>query len=110
MLAGLPLESDAVWSQRLGDAYQSALVPLDALLLVGIGVGETVNSTGLASEETVKVGTDLVALTLLQVVALSAAGLEKVGTLLAVTCIMPSAFAFSLGGSMIIGGGRGRGQ
>jgi len=39
-----------------------------------------------ATEETVKVGADLVALTLLQVVALCAAGLEEVGALLLVTC------------------------
>jgi hypothetical protein len=38
-----------------------------------------------AAEETVKVGTNLVALTLLQVVTLCAAGLEEVGTLLLVT-------------------------
>jgi hypothetical protein len=37
------------------------------------------------TEEAVKVGADLVALTLTKSVALSAAGLEKVGTLLCVT-------------------------
>jgi len=56
-------------------SHKSVLVPLDALLLVCVGVGETVNGTSLATEETVKVGTDLVALTLLQVVALCATGL-----------------------------------
>lgn len=40
----------------------------------------------MAAEETVKVGADLVALALLQVVALRAASLEEVGTLLVVTC------------------------
>lgn len=39
----------------------------------------------MAAEETVEVGADLVALALLQVVALCAAGLEEVGTLLLVT-------------------------
>ena len=33
--------------------YQSLLVPRDTLLLVGVGVGETLNLTGLAAEETV---------------------------------------------------------
>ncbi len=37
-------------------------------------------------EETVEVGADLVALALTQSVALSAPGLEKVGTLLCITC------------------------
>jgi len=55
--------------------YQGVLVPSDSLVLVGIGVVETLNLTSLAAEETVQVGADLVALTLLQVVALCAAGL-----------------------------------
>lgn len=54
-------------------------------MLVGVGVGETLNLTGLAAEETVQSRADLVALTLLQGVALSATGLEEVGTLLGVT-------------------------
>lgn len=70
-----------------GMAYESVLSPRDALGLVGIGVGEAVDGASLAAEETVKVGADLVALTLLQVVALLASGLEEVGTLLGVTWI-----------------------
>lgn len=65
--------------------YQSALVPGDTLLLVGVGVGEALDLTGLSAEETVQRGADLVALTLLQGVALGASGLEEVGTLLGVT-------------------------
>jgi hypothetical protein len=38
------------------------------------------------TEEAVEVGADLVALTFTKSVALSASGLEKVGTLLCVTC------------------------
>lgn len=64
---------------------QGLLFPGDTLLLVGVGVGETLNLTGLAAEETVQSRADLVALTLLQGVALSATGLEEVGTLLGVT-------------------------
>lgn len=55
--------------------YQSVLVPGNSLVLVGIGVAETLDLTSLAAEKTVQVGADLVALTLLQVVALCAAGL-----------------------------------
>jgi len=55
--------------------YQSVLIPGDGLVLVGIGVAETLDLTSLATEKTVQVGADLVALTLLQVVALRAAGL-----------------------------------
>lgn len=40
----------------------------------------------MAAEESVKVGTDLVAFALLQVVALCASGFEEVGALLLVTC------------------------
>lgn len=65
---------------------ESVLVPGDALLLVGVGVGVAVDLSGLAAEETVKHGADLVALTLLQGVALRAAGLEEVGTLLSIAC------------------------
>lgn len=39
----------------------------------------------MTAEETVEVGADLVALTLTESVALSATGLEEVGTLLGVT-------------------------
>jgi hypothetical protein len=54
-------------------------------LLVGVGVGEALNLTRLAAEDTVELRADLVALAGLQSVALSAAGLEKVGALLVVT-------------------------
>lgn len=40
----------------------------------------------MTTEEAVEVGADLVALTFTKSVALSASGLEKVGTLLCVTC------------------------
>jgi hypothetical protein len=39
------------------------------------------------TEKAVEIGADLVALTLTESVALSASGLEKVGTLLCVTCL-----------------------
>lgn len=60
---------------------ERVLVPLDTLLLVGIGVGEALDGTGLAAEETVQVRTDLVGTTGLDGVALSATSLEKVGAL-----------------------------
>jgi len=69
-----------------GCTYEGVLVPGDALLLVGIGVGVAVDGAGLAAKEAVESGADLVALTLAESVALSAAGLEEVGTLLSVTC------------------------
>lgn len=89
---------------------QSILFPLDALLLVCVGVREALDLASLTTEQTVQVGSDLVSFTLLQVVALcasclsstSAAGvafssreggmafscayLEEIGTLLCVTC------------------------
>lgn len=65
---------------------QCVLVPGDALLLVGVGVRVAVDLAGLAAEEAMEHGADLVALTLLQGVALSAAGLEEVGTLLSIAC------------------------
>ena len=67
---------------------QSVFLPGDALLLVGVGVGEALNGTSLAAEETVQIGTDLVGTALLDSVALSAAGLEEVGTLLGVTTLL----------------------
>jgi len=67
---------------------QSVLLPGDALLLVGVGVGEALNGASLAAEETVQIGTDLVGTALLDGVALSAAGLEEVGTLLGVTALL----------------------
>jgi hypothetical protein len=63
---------------------QRLLVPGDALLLVGISVGKALNLTTLAAKETVQLRADLVALTLLQGVALSTSCLEKVGTLLGI--------------------------
>ena len=63
---------------QLSCPYQSVLLPCDALLLVGVGVCETIDGTSLAAEEPVEVGPDLVALTLLQVVALCAPGLREV--------------------------------
>jgi hypothetical protein len=49
---------------------------VDTLLLIGLGVGEAWNLTTLAAEETVQVRTDLVALTLFQVMALRASCLR----------------------------------
>ena len=66
--------------------YQSVLVPLDALLLVRVGVREALDLASVAAEEAVEVGSDLVALALLQVMALRASCLEKVCALLLVTC------------------------
>lgn len=71
--------------EKKTSTYKSIVVPLDSLLLVGIGVCVTLNGTGLATEKTVQVWADLVSLTLLQGVALSASGLEEVGTLLDIT-------------------------
>lgn len=68
-----------------GATYQSVLVPLDALLLVGIRVRVTLDGTSVATEQTVQSRTDLVAAASLNGVALGATGLEEVGTLLSVT-------------------------
>lgn len=65
--------------------YKGVLVPLDALLLVGIGVGVALDGAGLAAEKSVKCGADLVATTGIEGVALSATGLEEASTLLSVT-------------------------
>lgn len=64
---------------------ESVLVPVDTLLLVGVGVGEALNLARLAAEDTVELRADLVALAGPQGVALCATGLEEVGTLLGVT-------------------------
>jgi hypothetical protein len=64
---------------------QGLLVPGDTLVLVGIGEGVASSGTRLAAEETVQVGSDLVAAVGLDGVALSTTGLEEVGTLLNVT-------------------------
>jgi len=66
--------------------YQSILLPYDVFSLVGIGVREALNGSGVTTEEAVEVGANLIALALTKSVALSASGLEKVGTLLCVTC------------------------
>lgn len=65
--------------------HQSVLVPGDALILVGVGVRVALDGAGLAAEQAVERGADLVALARLEGVALRAAGLEEVGTLLGVT-------------------------
>lgn len=67
------------------NTYESIVVPGDSLLLVRIGVRVTLNGSGLATEKTVQVWADLVSLTLLKGVALSASSLEEVGTLLDIT-------------------------
>lgn len=64
---------------------ESVLVPVDGTLLVGVGVRETGDLTGLAAEETVELRANLVALAGLQGVALCATGFEEVGALLGVT-------------------------
>lgn len=69
----------------VGKAYESLVVPLDALLLVGVGVRVALDGTGLAAPKAVKSRADLVAAVSVDGVALSATGLEEVGTLLSVT-------------------------
>lgn len=66
--------------------YQSVLLPLDALLLVGICVGVTLDGAGVTAEQTVQSGSDLVAAASLDGVALGTTGLEQTSTLLSVTC------------------------
>jgi hypothetical protein len=65
---------------------EGLLVPLDALLLVGVGVGVALDGASLAAEEAVQSRADLVAAAVLDSVALGATGLEEVGTLLSVSC------------------------
>lgn len=60
----------------MSGAYQSVLIPGDTSLLVGVGVGVALGLTGLAAEETVQVGADLVATVSLNGVALSATSLD----------------------------------
>lgn len=66
-------------SARTGptETYHGVLVPRDTLLLVGVGVGVAVDLTRLAAKDTVEGRADLVALTSLEGVALSAAGLPE---------------------------------
>lgn len=66
--------------------YQSVLLPLDTLLLVGIRVGVTLNGTGVAAEQAVQGGSDLVAAAGLDGVALGTTGLEQTSSLLSITC------------------------
>lgn len=72
-------------AQETSFTYQSVLLPLNALLLVGIGVCVALNGTGVTAEKTVQGRANLVAATSLDSVALSATGLEQTGTLLCVT-------------------------
>lgn len=60
---------------------QSVLVPGDALVDVGVGVGEAGSLSGLATEEPVKIRSDLVRSALLDGVALKTSSLEEGGTL-----------------------------
>jgi hypothetical protein len=61
------------------------VVPGDALLLVGIGVRVTLDGAGLAAEQAVQSGANLVTAAGLDGVALSAASLEKTSALLDVS-------------------------
>lgn len=61
-------------------------VPGNALVDVGGGVREAVSLSGLAAEDAVEVGADLVGAAGLGGVALSATGLEDAGTLANVSC------------------------
>lgn len=62
-------------------AYESVLIPGDTGALVGIGVGVAGGLAGLTAEQTVQVGADLVRATVLDSVALSAAGLWLLASL-----------------------------
>lgn len=64
--------------QAIACADQCIFCPSNSLLLVGIGVGEALDLTGLATEETVQVGSDLVALRLHSGVALCTSRLAQV--------------------------------
>lgn len=71
--------------EKSGDGtYQSVLLPLNTLLLVGVGVRVALNGAGVTAEQAVQSRADLVATAGLNGVALSATGLEEVGTLLRV--------------------------
>lgn len=65
---------------------EGVLVPGDALLLVGIGVGVALDGASLAAEKTVQSRSNLVAAVLLDSVALSTTALEHLDTLGNVTC------------------------
>lgn len=66
--------------------YQSVLLPLDALLLVGIRVGITLHGAGVTAEQAMQSGSDLVAAASLDGVALGTTGLEQTSTLLSISC------------------------
>ena len=68
---------------------QGALIPNNALLLVGIGILETCNLTGLTAKEAKEIGADFVSAALLKSMALLATGLEEVCTLSVVSCQWP---------------------
>ena len=59
------------------DSYQSVLIPCHIGFLVGVGVGETLDGTGVTAKETVQIRANLVRTALFDGVALSATGLEK---------------------------------
>lgn len=59
-------------------SYQSILLPLDGLVLICIRIREAFDLSGLAAEQAVEVGSDLVALLCLQVMTLGASCLELV--------------------------------
>ena len=59
-------------SDGTGCSYESVLLPRDSLVSVGVRVREAFYLTCLATEETVKVGADLVAFTLAEGMALGA--------------------------------------
>lgn len=85
-VARLPEPLNALASrEKSGDGtYQSVLLPLNALLLVGVGVRVALNGAGVTTEQAVQGRADLVATASLDGVALGATGLEEVGTLLRV--------------------------
>lgn len=76
--------------------YQSVLLPLDSLLLVGIRVGVTLDGAGVAAEQAVQSGSDLVTAASLDGVALSTTGLEQTSTLLGITCATVSTLSLKL--------------
>lgn len=76
--------------------YQSVLLPLNTLLLVGIGVRVALDGASVTTEQAVQSRANLVTATGLDSVALSAPGLEEVGTLLRVTWRLPLALIWEL--------------
>lgn len=91
---------------KFGQAYESVLVPLDTLLLVGIGVGVSLDLARLAAKETEERRTSLVGSSVSDGVALLAASLEELGALCAVACgIVLATWRSDVGGG---GGGRER--